>query len=299
MRRAAENCIGLDVGGTRIRAARILRNGQRAGHLVEPVCADRAGFAAQVLRLIGSVRDDGSRAAGIGIPGRVDGTSGTILSAGYVAAAGLDLRGLIAREAGLPARIENDAAMALMAEGHARRDEAQGIGGLIAMVTVGTGIGGALIQNGAPWHGGGIAGQFGHLVVAAHGSPCKCGRRGCVETFSSGTALGGLIARVGLPADTRAEDLLDAADAGDSRAAAVLADWAAPFRRALETLVAAVDPQRLIVGGGLGAQMVRALARLDAPGGWFALPVEAARLGDDAGVIGAGLAAFAMLDAPA
>ena len=145
-------------------------------------------------------------------------------------------------------------------------------------------------------NGGGIAGQFGHITVAADGPMCKCGRRGCVETLSSGTALGRLVTGEDLPAGTLAAELLARAEAGDPVASAILADWAEPMRRALETLVAVADPKLIVIGGGLGAEMAAALARLPAGQGWFGLPIAAARLGDDAGVIGAGLAAPARED---
>lgn len=296
---AAETCIGLDVGGTWVRAARITRDGRIAARTVEPVAADRQGFAAQLLRLIADMADATTRAVGIGIPGRVDGQGGAILSAGFIDAAGLDLPGLILRETSLPARVANDAMMALVAEDHARYLADPGTDGLIAMLTVGTGIGGAIVLGGAPWHGGGIAGQFGHMVVAADGPVCKCGRVGCVETFSSGTALRRLMAEAGLPKSASVKDLFAAEQAGDSGAAAILTAWAAPFARAIDTLVAVLDPRRVIVGGGLGHDMVRALDRTRDDSTWFSRPVEPARLGDDAGVIGAGLSGFALLeDAP-
>ncbi len=282
---AAETTIGIDVGGTRIRAARIARDGAMAGRIAEAVDPTRGGFAAQVLRLVGALRHPATAAVGIGIPGRVAGGSGEILSAGYLDIAGLDLPALVRDEAGLPAQVENDAMAALIGEAH-------GAHGLVAMVTVGTGIGGALLCDGKPWHGGGVAGQFGHVTVAADGPPCNCGRTGCVETFSSGTALGRLIAAAGLPATTTVESLLAASATGDPGAADILRDWAAPMQRALETLVAVVDPVRLILGGGLGHAMAGALVRLPDRSPWFSLAPEPARLGDDAGVIGAGLAAF-------
>ncbi len=215
--------------------------------------------------------------------------TGMIRSAGYLDLAEFDLGRVVAEETGLPARVGNDATMALLAEAHARPE---GSAGVILMLTVGTGIGGAILADGAPWHGGGISGQFGHIVVSAEGKPCKCGRTGCVETFSSGTALGRLVKEADLTPATTAEDLLSAAEGGDAVARAVLERWASPFRRALETLVAVVDPRAIIVGGGLGGDMTRALGLLPPASGWFGLPVEAARLGDMAGVIGAGLAAL-------
>ncbi|WP_306259632.1 ROK family protein [Pararhizobium sp. IMCC21322] len=294
MLRVADTAIGVDVGGTRIRVARIAQGGALGGTLQnrvsEPVRQDRDGFSAQIIRLINAARDDSSRAVGIGIPGRIDGTAQTIKSAGYLDIAGMDLPAMITRETGLPARIENDATMALLAEGYARPD---GATGLIMMLTVGTGIGGAALENGAPWYGGGIAGQFGHIVVSADGPLCNCGRIGCVETLSSGTALGQLIAKAGLPDTSRAEDLHTRASAGDHAATNLLNEWARPFLRAIETLVSVADPRLVIIGGGLGVDMTRALERLPKQDKWFNLPIEAALLGDDAGVIGAGLCALA------
>lgn len=283
--------IGIDAGGTRMRAARIDREGRILARTVEPVARDRKGFAAQLLRLIGEMQDGSARRAGIGIPGRVDGLSGEIRSAGYLDIAGLDIGGLIGGRAGLPARVENDATMALVGEAALRPDTGAG---LTLMLTIGTGIGGGILLDGAPFHGGGVAGQFGHLVVARDGPRCKCGRTGCVETFSSGTALGGLMNEAGYPESARFDDLFALASTGDAMAAEVLRLWAQPLRSALETLAAALDPDLIVIGGGLGAQMVQALSMLEARDGWFALRVEAALLGDDAGVIGAGLCAFGL-----
>lgn len=289
MRPAAETSIGVDVGGTRIRVARVDRAGALLERIIEPVRPDRFGFAAQLLRLIGAMRSEADVGIGIGLPGRVDGRTGSILSAGYLDIAGLDLPGLILSDTGLPCRIENDATMALIAESHARPD---GREGLVAMVTVGTGIGGAILCDGAPWHGGGIAGQFGHIVVAADGPPCNCGRTGCVETFSSGTALGRLIAEAGLPKETRADELLSRAAAGDTLATQLLARWMGPLQRAIETLVTVADPRLVLLGGGLGAEAAEALSRLPVRSKWYAMPIAAAKLGDDAGVVGAGLHGF-------
>ncbi|MFV0387073.1 ROK family protein [Paracoccus sp. (in: a-proteobacteria)] len=289
MPRDAETAIGVDVGGTNIRAARIGPDGRIRAHLAEPVRRDRAGLPGQLLRLIAGCRAADSVAVGIGIPGRVDAGAQQVVSAGYLDIAGLDIPALIRRETGLPARIGNDAAMALMAE--CRNHPA----GLIAMITIGTGIGGAITMDGQPWYGGGLAGQFGHIVVAAEGPVCKCGRVGCVETFSSGTALARLIAGAGLPPGLRAAELLRRAAAGDGQAAAILTQWAAPLRRALQSLIAIAQPRLVIIGGGLGAEMAQALARIGGDAeSWFPLDIAPARLGGDAGVIGAGLCALAM-----
>ena len=185
----------------------------------EPVRRDRDGFARQLLRLVAEMRERGTVGIGIGIPGRVDGARGAIWSAGYLDIAGLNLPVLCAEATGLAARVENDATMALIAEaGHRRNGEK----GVIAMMTVGTGIGGAILKDGAPWHGGGFAGQLGHIVVAEDGPPCNCGRTGCVETLSSGTALGNIVAHTGLDRTLSAEDLFVRAAEGDEIAANIL-----------------------------------------------------------------------------
>ena len=254
MRLLANNTIGVDVGGTRIRAARIGSGGQILARISEPSERQRDAFAAQLTRVVGALRNDATEAVGIGLPGRVDGPAQTIVSAGFLDIGGLDVLGLMA-ELGLPARIENDATMALIAE-------ARGTAGLVLMATIGTGIGGAALLDGAPWYGGGFAGQFGHIAVSPDGPPCNCGRRGCVETFSSGSALGRLLAEAGWPEGTTAETLLESAENGDGAASALLTDWAAPLERALQSLVAVADPAQILIGGGLGQAMTEALKRL-------------------------------------
>jgi glucokinase len=286
--RDPDTALGVDVGGTRIRVARITRSGALLERLVEPVRPERRAFLDQLVALLTRIRATSDRAVGIGLPGRVDAARGTVVSAGYLDIAGLDLAAVVRREFGLPARVENDATMALVAEAAHRPEGAHGV---IMMLTVGTGVGGAVSVDGVPWYGGGFAGQFGHVSVSDAGPPCTCGRQGCVETFSSGTALGRLMAEAGSAGG--ADDLIAAARDGDPLASRVLAAWAGPMRRAIESLVAVADPRLVLVGGGLGRQMVAALARQDRPSRWFAFPVAAAVLGDDAGVIGAGLRAFA------
>lgn len=291
--RGGEAALGVDIGGTRIRVARIARSGSILHRLVEPVMQERRAFVDQLVALLARLRTGSERAVGIGVPGRVDASRGAIVSAGYLDIAGLDLAAVVRRELGLACRVENDATMALVAEAARRTDGAQGV---IMMITVGTGIGGAVSVDGEPWYGGGFAGQFGHVCVSDDGPPCKCGRRGCVETFSSGTALGRLMAEAGFARAMRAANLIAAARGGDAVARQVLASWAEPMRRAIESLVAMADPRLVLLGGGLGRQMTEALAAGQGASGWFARPVAAATLGDDAGVIGAGLRAFACAD---
>jgi glucokinase len=179
--------------------------------------------------------------------------------------------------------------MALVAE--ARCGAAAGHSDAV-MLTIGTGIGGAILSGGKIFRGSGQAGQLGHVVVDTSGPPCKCGRRGCVETESSGTALGRHIAEAGLPPTTTATDLLARSKGGSRVEANVLRAWALPLRAAINNFAATLHPQIVLLGGGLGAEAVAALTAFPEASPWFSYRLAAAMLGDDAGVIGAALAAL-------
>jgi glucokinase len=281
--------IGIDVGGTQIRAARISAAGEVLAWTAQPTAAEPSLAVAQIRELLGSLDDSSVSAIGIGVPGRVDTESKRVLSGGYVDLAGFSPATVLADARARPIFIDNDGNMALVAEhkvGSARA------AGTVVMFTIGTGIGGAIIEHGAVRRGRAVAGQLGHIAADWQGERCLCGRRGCVETTSSGTALRRHIAAAGLPNGTSAEDLLTRAADGDATAKRVLAAWAAPMRAAIDTAVAAFDPDLVVLGGGLGAAMHRALADFPAEAPWYDCALVPAALGDRAGVIGAGLSAL-------
>lgn len=279
--------IGIDIGGTNIRAARVAADGRIDGLVRTRTIPDRVPET--IIDLVRGHAGDRVTAVGIGIPGRLDRDGTTVVSAGYVRLAGVRLGELVTAATGLPAVLDNDAHMALVAElaigaAAGARD--------VVLFTVGTGIGGAVALGGRVIRGAGNAGQLGHLTVEPEGAPCNCGRRGCSEVVASGTALGLLIRDAGLPADTTAEALLARAD-GDPVATSILRRWAIAWRHAIDTAVAAVDPELVLLGGGLGSAAAAAVTRFAPPGSaWFDRPIAPARLGDDAGVIGAGLRAL-------
>ena len=277
--------IGLDIGGTHLRAARVGADGTVLARARDASDRDPGTVLARCLRLIDAVRDDSVTAVGIGVPGQVIAEERRVLSGGYVDLSGLPFAERVQTATGLPVTIENDAAMALLAE--AAHGAARGLRSAV-MLTIGTGIGGAVLEGGRLLRGRGTAGQLGHLVVVPDGAPCVCGNRGCVEVYSAGTAFGQHLRAAGLPPDTRAEDLLARDDAA---ARGVIAAWAQPLRAAIDSLIAALAPEAVVIGGGAGAAMLAALERFPARPSWFSAPVVAAELGDDAGVIGAAVAA--------
>ena len=280
------NAIGIDIGGTSIRAARVSEAGAILAHHAEPTPRAPEATLALIDALIERVGDASSAAIGLGVPARIDVASGEIFPGGYVNLAGGPLAPRLKSARGRTVFADNDASMALV--GEARAGAGRGFAHIV-MLTIGTGIGGAAMLDGRVLRGARSAGQLGHLVVSVEGAACVCGGRGCLETSSSGTALRRFIADAGLPAATTLADILERRD---SVGAAILSRWAGPLRAGIHSLVAAFDPDIVILGGGLGAGAVAALQRLPAETSWFRCAIAPAELGDRAGVIGAALAAL-------
>jgi glucokinase len=279
--------IGIDIGGTHVRAACVDASGRILERLSERTIRDGPALVSRLVAMIHALDRPGVSTFGIGVPGRVDARRNRVISGGYVDLSTVPLAETLARETGKRPFIDNDCNMALIAEvaaGAARGRRH------VAMLTIGTGIGGAIMLEGAVLRGRCSAGQLGHITVESVGLACNCGRRGCVETTSSGTALGRHIAEASLPAGTSAADVLMLARGGDARAVGVVLAWAKPLRAAIDSIVASVDPELFLLGGGLGEAACAALEWAPALSPWYQCPVTPATLGDDAGVIGAALA---------
>ena len=187
--------IGVDLGGTNLRIAAITTDGQLlekvtlgtnialgANHVVGQMCD-------AILRLTSQYRSGGAfLGAGIGIPGIIDLDTGMVrASANLPGWAGYPVRNEIERRLGARIFLENDANVNAVGEqwlGAARDVED------MAMITLGTGIGGCIILGGKIFHGmNGMAGEFGHVTVEPDGVPCGCGNHGCAERYASATAV--------------------------------------------------------------------------------------------------------------
>jgi N-acylmannosamine kinase len=163
-----------------------------------------------------------------------------------------------------------------------------------AFVTVSTGVGGGLVVDGRLQVGAeGFAGHLGHMVVDPLGPACGCGRRGCLETIASGTAIARhATARLSRP--LAAPEVFGLAAQGDAEAEAVLSEAAAAVAAGLCDLTAAVDLDGVALGGGVGLAegfLSRVNRALDQAPPRFRRPVLLAACGVDAGLIG--IAAFA------
>lgn len=281
--------IGVDIGGTHIRAAQISASGAILRKQVRSTSPKPQAALAAILELISEMGGSEAAAIGIGVPGRVDGRTGDVLSGGYLDLSKVSLKDSVRAAFGRPVTVLNDCSMALVAE--ARLGSAKGLANIV-MLTIGTGIGGAVMDTGQLLNGARTAGQLGHLVVKMDGQPCLCGQRGCVETESSGSSLRRHLREAGYADEVMFEDVLAEAEAGKQRAVDVIHAWAEPLRAAIWTLSAAFNPDAVVIGGGMGRAATKALDFLPRPNGWYGVEVLTAALGDDAGVIGAAIASL-------
>ena len=279
--------LGIDIGGTNIRVALVSMAGDILAHTGARSPADPQAVPSLLVDMIALVNDGSAKAIGIGVPGRVDFPKRKVLSGGYLNLAEVALAEIMEKATGLPVILDNDGNMALVAEMAAGAAKGQRN---VTMLTIGTGIGGAIANNGQIFRGTTTAGQLGHLTVNVKGRLCACGRIGCVETESSGTALQRHLTEAGFAPGASADALWDVMLAGDVKARQVFLDWAGPLRSAIDTLCATVDPEMIVLGGGAGHAAVRALDLVPTRSEWYHCPVVAATLGDNAGVIGAALA---------
>jgi glucokinase len=308
--------IGFDVGGTKI-AVGVVTGAGRIIHrqlVPTPHRGDPAVLRYVLTELATDLRSRYPAVTGIGVgaAGMVDWPSGHIRWAPNNTYRDLPLQQALTREIGLPSVVENDANAAAWAEARI----GAGVGHRDAIViTVGTGIGGGIILDGRLHRGRtGIGGEVGHLVVApGTGHRCGCGVVGCLEAMASGTALGragrlaaqadptGKLAAIAGSADkVTGETVFQAARLGDPGARELFDQLGYWLGAGIASLVTLFDPEIVIMGGGLitTGDLLLIPTRTSFQRFVFARekrklpPILPARLGADAGVIGAALLAL-------
>lgn len=282
--------LGVDLGGTAVKLGTCDAKGRIRDSASIPTRPDRGPRAvvADIAAAARSLRGFGSVAAcGIGAPGPLDRRRTKVLVAPNLGWRAVPLPRLLARALGKPVRLENDANCAAVAE--ARAGAGRGASS-IALFTLGTGVGGGIVLDGRLWDGAaGGAGEFGHLTLHPNGPRCACGRRGCLETYASATA----VARAAGTADARQAFELKTPRA--RRAVRVAAD---ALGSGIAMVFNALQPERFVLAGGMalaGGDFLAAVRRA-ARSRIFAayrkdLAIVLATLGNDAGWIGAALVA--------
>lgn len=288
--------LGIDLGGTAIKSGLVDDAGQVLFYETLPTNAS-GGADAVLDALTDACRRQLARAAvaavGIGMPGTVDEARGVLVRAANLPLADYPLTQALSRRLGIPAYLGNDANCALYGEIYAGAGRESDN---FLLVTVGTGIGGG-IRIGGKIHLGmeGRAGEFGHMIVAMDGRPCRCGRVGCWEQYASATALCRMTREAAAapprkPSGRRRRPppRESAAPAGCPAADAVLETYAKHLSVGLNNLTAIFRPDRIVLVGGIFREgeflLSRVRERCTDP-----YLVEISALNGQAGLIGAAL----------
>lgn len=305
--------IGIDLGGTHLRLARVSAAGVISG--LEKVVVGEQRRSSDLVALLARVIRDrtdfgGVRAVGLGIPGIVSKKRGIVFaSPHYPQWKNFAVIRELSRALKLPVVIDNDANM--IALGEFWRGAGRGLGDFL-MFTLGTGIGGAVVIDGQVYTGTrGFTGEFGHAVVQADGLPCACGSRGCLETLVSATAMIGLVRKRFSPSSRKllGRDtscwglrLTQLARGGHQGARLIFEEMGTWLGIGIATVVNVTGIERVVIGGGLSgalplmlpaakAEMRRRTYRETAKG----IVIRKAKLGDAAGLLGAAREAMMLM----
>jgi glucokinase len=295
--------IGLDLGGSTVRAVvtgpgGVVLHRAAVRHTARGYPAVLTLLEQVVAQCQRAVAPRPVRAAGVAVAGWLSADREQLIAAANLGVTGAPLRRDLERRLGLPVAVDNDGNAAALAEARAGAGQHSR---MLVMLTLGTGVGGGLVAAGTLLAGAaGLAGELGHMPSVTGGPPCACGGRGCLEVYASGPAvarqarLGGS-GRPGGPAVT-AEDVVAAARAGDPAAIQALAGAGEAVGRAVARLVPVLNPDLVLLGGGLTAGATgliliparRALADATPLSTVVAAPpIQLATCGADAGALGA------------
>lgn len=279
--------LGIDIGGTSCSVGSVSEDGERIAVLRNEPTHAETGAADVLARLLTLARlvmaetraqEPGAEflGAGAGAPGPLDTRSGVVLLTPNLGWVNFPLGPRLAEGLGLPVFIDNDANCAVLGEWW--RGAARGTRHAIGF-TIGTGIGGGIILDGALYHGASdCAGEIGHATIEANGRRCKCGNYGCLEAYASGPAIArraveaieagaetALRSRMnGDPAAITAQVVYEAAHAGDELAIEVVQDTAKFLGAGVANLINVFNPEVVVVCGGVteaGEQLFAPLRR--------------------------------------
>jgi glucokinase len=303
--------VGVDIGGTKVLAGVVDSSGRvlERQRRLTPGTSVRDVEDTIVDLVQGFGRTHDIAAVGVGAAGFVDVTRSVVKFSPHLAWRDEPLRDAVMSRLRIPVVVDNDANAAALAE---CRFGAGRLHRLVLCITLGTGIGGALVIDNRVFRGAnGMAGEFGHIQVVPDGHRCECGNRGCWEQYASGNALvrdASELVRAGSPLAHRLDEMVggdvtaltgplvtEAAREGDPLAVQLIGEIGAWLGVGLAGMAAAFDPGCIIVGGGVSeaGELLLAPARaefsrtLTGRGHRLEPSIVAAELGPDAGFIGA------------
>lgn len=307
--------VGIDLGGTNIAVGIVNKEGEvlrktsvpaRAERPFDQIFADMAACIRKLLNETG-IKESEIESIGIGTPGCIDTEKGILIFAGnFKYGKNVDYRAEMAKHFKIPVYIGNDANVAALAE--VRAGAAKGVKNAI-MITLGTGVGGGIILDGKIFEGSySAAGELGHIVLVSGGEPCTCGRKGCWEAYASVTALvrqtkeamkanpDSIMNKTPLE-QVNGRTAFEAAKKGDAAALAVVDTYQEYITEGLADMVNIFSPEILVIGGGISKEgdylldpiREKIRSRVFGIGLLPERKIVAAKLGNDAGLIGAAM----------
>ena len=298
--------IGIDLGGTKIEGIALDQPGAELAR--RRIDTEAGGGPQHIIARISSLYaglvhtlDDAPHTLGIGTPGAISRKTGLLKNSNTVCLNGQPLDKMLEAALHHPLRVENDANCFALAEAQHGAGRSHG---LVFGVILGTGCGGGIVIDGQLRSGPqGLAGEWGHMVIDPSGDPCFCGARGCVETFISGSGVERrfrnlLASRGAATNDPRrswpASRIHQGFQEHDLACAEIMAEFFDHFGRALANLIGVLDPDIIVLGGGLSnIEELYSRGVADVERHLFSdeltTPIVQNQLGDSAGVIGAAL----------
>ena len=305
--------LGVDLGGTGIKIGLVDEKGSILHKDSCPTQAmeDYKIIVKDMADLIKKILNDTDtntmeiKAIGIGCPGSIDDKNGVVLYANNLNLHNAPLSDELKKYFDIPVYVGNDANCAALGEFFALNDE--NITDIVA-ITLGTGVGGGIIMNKKIFTGtNGIAGELGHTVINVGGEKCSCGRNGCWEAYASATALirdtekaakenpnsyvAKLVAENGGKASGKIP--FDAAKAGDETGKKLVENYVIYVAEGIVNIVNIFQPHAIVIGGGVSnagdalLAPVEEYVKKNAYGGALQTKISIAKLGNDAGIIGA------------
>ena len=308
--------VGIDLGGTNIKAGIVDGQGKilaeafcktQAQRPYQDIVRDMAGCVMQALKNAKMTTDD-ILSVGIGIPGYANQKTGTGAFCTNLGWYDVPLQAEIRKYFDLHIAIDNDATVAGYAEsiaGVSKNAESS------VFLTLGTGVGGGIVIHGRPWSGAhGIGSEVGHMTLAVDGVPCNCGNNGCMEKYTSATAIirmarqacmtypdsAMMLRAEGDLNRINAKTVIDAAKANDRAALEVFDEYCKYLAIAINNIIAFLDPEMIVLGGGVSHAGDFLLEKVKAKVPRYLLyktlpypEICLASLGNEAGMIGAAM----------
>ena len=308
--------VGIDLGGTNIKAGIVDGQGKimaeafcktQAQRPYQDIVRDMAGCVMQALKNAKMTTDD-ILSVGIGIPGYANQKTGTGAFCTNLGWYDVPLQAEIRKYFDLHIAIDNDATVAGYAEsiaGVSKNAESS------VFLTLGTGVGGGIVIHGRPWSGAhGIGSEVGHMTLSVDGVPCNCGNNGCMEKYTSATAIirmarqacmtypdsAMMLRAEGDLNRINAKTVIDAAKANDRAALEVFDEYCKYLAIAINNIIAFLDPEMIVLGGGVSHAGDFLLEKVKAKVPRYLLyktlpypEICLASLGNEAGMIGAAM----------